>query len=36
LNPRLLRIQDPFLKLIVQARGGVIVDEQAVFQAAEE
>jgi hypothetical protein len=35
LNPRLLRIRDPFLKLIVKARGGVIVDEQAVFQAAE-
>jgi superfamily II DNA or RNA helicase/transcriptional regulator with XRE-family HTH domain len=35
LHPRLLRIQDPFLKLIVKARGGVIVDEQAVFQAAE-
>lgn len=35
LNPRLLRIRDPFLKLIVKARGGVIVGEQAVFQEAE-
>jgi superfamily II DNA or RNA helicase len=34
-HPRLLRIQDPFRKLVVRAKGGVIVDEQELFAAAE-
>ncbi|MFW0859476.1 MAG: helicase-related protein [Dehalococcoidia bacterium] len=34
-QPRLLRVQDPFQKLLVRARGGVIIDESSVFEAAE-
>jgi hypothetical protein len=34
-HPRLLRVQDPFAKLLVRARGGVIIDEGSIFQAAE-
>jgi Helicase conserved C-terminal domain/Domain of unknown function (DUF3883) len=34
-HPRLLRIRDPFQKLLVNARGGVIVDEREIFAAAE-
>jgi len=34
-HPRLLRVRDPFRKLIVRAKGGVIVGEQEVFAAAE-
>jgi hypothetical protein len=34
-HPRLLRVRDPFEKLLVRARGGVIIDEAAIFQAAE-
>jgi hypothetical protein len=34
-HPRLLRIQDPFARLLVHAKGGVVIDEQAVFAAAE-
>ncbi len=34
-KPRLLRVQNPFLKLITTPRGGVIIDEKAVFKAAE-
>lgn len=33
-QPRLLRIQDPFGKLLVRARGGVVVSEQEIFKAA--
>jgi len=33
--PRLLRVQDPFRKLIATAKGGVIVDEAEIFTAAE-
>jgi hypothetical protein len=33
--PRLLRVQDPFSKLIVKAKGGVRIDESEVFSAAE-
>lgn len=33
--PRLLRVQDPFGKLLARSRGGVLVDEQSVFAAAE-
>jgi superfamily II DNA or RNA helicase len=35
-HPRLLRVQDPFAKLLVHAKGGVAVDEASVFEAAEE
>ncbi len=35
-HPRLLRVQDPFGKLLVHAKGGVVVSEQDVFDAAEE
>jgi SNF2 family DNA or RNA helicase len=34
-HPRLLRVQDPFNKLIVKGKGGVVIDETEVFQAAE-
>ncbi len=34
-SPRLLRVQDPFGKLIVRAKGSVIVGEGQVFAAAE-
>lgn len=34
-HPRLLRVQDPFAALLVRARGGVIINEQDVFAAAE-
>lgn len=36
LQPRLLRIQDPFGKLLVREKGGVIVGEGSIFEAAEE
>ena len=35
-NPRPLRVQDPFAKLLVRAKGGVIIGEASVFEAAEE
>ena len=35
-QPRLLRVQDPFQKLIVKAKGGVIIDEASVFEVAQE
>jgi superfamily II DNA or RNA helicase len=34
-HPRLLRVQDPFGKLVVHAKGGVRIDETAIFDAAE-
>jgi hypothetical protein len=34
-HPRLLRIQDPFGKLIVRAKGGVVIDEREILTAAE-
>ncbi|MGQ0536805.1 MAG: helicase-related protein [Methanobacteriota archaeon] len=34
-HPRLLRVQDPFTRLITTPRGGVIIDEKAVFETAE-
>ncbi len=36
LNPRLQRVQDPFAKLLVRAKGGVVIDEAGVFEAAEQ
>jgi len=35
-HPRLLRVLDPFRKLIVRAKGGVLVGEGEVFANAEE
>jgi len=35
-NPMLKRVQDPFAKLLVRAKGGVVIDEACVFKAAEE
>ena len=34
--PRLLRIQDPFGKLLVWGKGGVVIGEQEIFEAAED
>ncbi|MDF5732908.1 MAG: DUF3883 domain-containing protein [Rhizonema sp. PD38] len=34
-HPRLLRIQDPFGKLIVKTKTSVLIDAQEIFQAAE-
>ncbi|MDI6709990.1 MAG: helicase-related protein [Bacillota bacterium] len=35
-RPRLLRVRDPFGKLLVRAKGGVVIGEREIFQAAEE
>jgi hypothetical protein len=34
-HPRLLRVQDPFGKLLAKNRGGVLIDEKSVFAVAE-
>lgn len=34
-RPRLLRVQDPFAKLLVSAKGGVIIAEHDIFRVAE-
>ena len=34
-HPRLLRVRDPFGSLLFKAKGGVVIDEAAIFQAAE-
>ena len=34
-GPRLLRVNDPFRKLIATAKGGVIIDEREIMGAAE-
>ena len=34
-SPRLLRVRDPFGKLVVRAKGSVIVGEGQIFAAAE-
>ena len=34
-HPRLLRVRDPFGKLIVKAKGSVWIDDVAIFQAAD-
>jgi hypothetical protein len=34
-QPHLQRVQDPFKKLIVQAKGGVIIDETSIFNVSE-
>jgi superfamily II DNA or RNA helicase/DNA-binding XRE family transcriptional regulator len=33
--PRLLRVQDPFGRLVTRDRGGVIIEEAEIFRAAE-
>jgi len=35
-HPRLLRVRDPFANLLVRAKGGVVIEEQEVFVAAEQ
>lgn len=35
-TPRLLRIQDPFGKLLVRQKGSFIVNERSIWEAAEE
>jgi len=34
-HPRLLRIRDPFGKLLTRRKGGVVIEEEEVFDAAE-
>ena len=34
-NPRLLRVQNPFMKLIANAKGGVIIDDSEIFAHSE-
>jgi superfamily II DNA or RNA helicase len=34
-QPRLLRVQDPFGKLLFKAKGGVIIDEKEILEAAQ-
>lgn len=34
-HPRLLRVQDPFAKLMARAKGGVVIDEKSIFENAE-
>ncbi len=34
-DPQLLRIQDPFGKLIVKTKINVVIDAQEIFQAAQ-
>jgi len=33
-NPRLLRVQDPFYRLIASSKGGVLIDEGEILRAA--
>jgi superfamily II DNA or RNA helicase len=35
-HPRLVRVQDPFRKLIAKAKGSVIIDDADIFENAEE
>lgn len=35
-GPRLLRVADPVARLLVGAKGEVVIDEASVFGAAEE
>ncbi len=34
-NPRLLRVQDPFAKLLIKLKGGVVVAERNIIESAE-
>jgi hypothetical protein len=33
--PQLKRVQDPFAKLIARAKGSIVLDDRAIFEAAE-
>ncbi|CEP69111.1 SNF2-related [Moorella glycerini] len=35
-HPRLLRVQDPFGKMLARRKGGVVIGEQEIFAAAEK
>lgn len=35
-HPRLLRIQDPFARLIAKAKGGVLINESVIVEVAEK
>ena len=35
-HPRLLRIQDPFAKLLAKAKGGVLINQSYIIEAAED
>jgi hypothetical protein len=35
-NPELKRINDPFLNILVRAKGGVIIDQKEIFKSAEK
>lgn len=35
-TPQLFRIQDPFGKLLFHAKGGVVIDEQEIFNASDQ
>jgi len=35
-NPRLMRVQDPFYKLVATAKGGVIINECEIIGVAEK
>lgn len=34
-SPRLVRVQDPFARLLVRAKGGVVIDESSILAVAE-
>lgn len=34
-SPKLVRVQDPFEKLLVKARGGVVINESDIFEAGD-
>lgn len=34
-HPQIIRVRDPFKKLLFRAKGGVVIDESAIFAAAE-
>jgi hypothetical protein len=34
-HPQVTRVRDPFGKLLFRAKGGVVIDESAIFAAAE-
>lgn len=35
-HPRLLRVQDPFAKLVAKAKGGVLINKSCIMEAAED
>jgi len=34
-HPRLMRVQDPFRKLVVQAKSSFMINQSKIFQVAE-